>query len=60
LEAEHGGAAFRRSTATRIFSGRYGARTLSSSVYFVPCIEIGDKTFMKKTLNILIFFWWSF
>jgi hypothetical protein len=28
---------------TRIFCRHYGARTLSSSVYFVPCIKIGDK-----------------
>jgi hypothetical protein len=32
-------------------SGCYGARTLLTSVHYVPCIKIGDKKFMKITLN---------
>jgi hypothetical protein len=38
---------------TRILSGRYGARTLAGTVHFIPCIKIGDKFFMKKTLKFL-------
>jgi hypothetical protein len=36
---------------TPILSGQYGARTLSATVYSLPCIKIGDKKIMKKTLN---------
>jgi hypothetical protein len=38
--------------ATRIWSGPYGARTLSITVHFVPCIKIGAGFFTKKYLNI--------
>jgi hypothetical protein len=42
-----------RIQATRIFSGRYGAQTLSGTVHFVLCIKIGAKFFIKKTLNFI-------
>jgi hypothetical protein len=34
--------------ATRIFSGRYGVRTLSRIIHFVPCIKIGAKIYKKE------------
>jgi hypothetical protein len=32
---------------TQNFSGCYGARTLSTTVQYIPCIKIGDKKFWK-------------
>jgi hypothetical protein len=36
---------------TQNLSGHYGARTLSTTVHYIPCIKINDKKIMKRTLN---------
>jgi hypothetical protein len=41
-----------RDALTRILSEPYGARSLSTTVHYVPCIKIEDKKLMKKTLNV--------
>jgi hypothetical protein len=38
-------------SAMRNFSGRSGAKTLSTTVYYASCIKIGDRIFIKRTLN---------
>jgi hypothetical protein len=42
---------------TRKFSGRYGARTLSTAFHYAPCIKIDDKKLWKEPWTFSVYYY---